>query len=136
MKAFAFGCLLLCLTTACGSLLTPDERAELRARAQAERDFVAQQLEDGVITEEQAEDRFLLIDGAEFGLDLDERAGSSEPYVDLLSGGIALGLGLLGVPAVGFARRRVRASRQRHDQEIAVAVKDALSRDGSADVTA
>jgi hypothetical protein len=122
MRTLAAFLFLVCLT-GCGALLTPDQRAELRERAAAERQLITDQLQAGEITEAEARDRFLFVDGTEFGIDLEERVGDGTFPVDELVGTLlGIGLGIAGIPAVGYVRRRQKAARVAHDDELAAKV--------------
>lgn len=125
MRGLSVFLFLVCLT-GCAGLLTPDQRAELREKAALERQVIADQLASGEITEAEASDRFLFIDGTEFGVDLDERFGNDFPVGDLVDIGLGVGLTLLGIPAVGFGRRRYLQSQAKRDTEVAAKVKAAL----------
>lgn len=126
MRSLAAFLFLVCVT-GCAGLLTPDERAELREKAAAERQAVTEALRRGDITEAEAADRFLVIDGAEFGVDLDERGVDGELVDELLGLGIGVGLTLLGVPAFGYTRRRMAEARTSRERSIAAKVKTALA---------
>lgn len=118
--------LLLVSLGGCAALLTPEQRAAQRDLYAQERAAIQQELSAGVITEEQARRRLLILDGAEFGVDLEEHASSNPDWSgalrDLLLLGLAVGGSMAGVRVSRGAPEAVRKKRQQQIEAKAVEI--------------